>query len=144
MIDDIKQAIVNKLVELYSSGYTIYDEDIPQNFKTPSFLITLIEQEYSKRINTKYNSLCSFDVAYFSNKDVPEIKADCLTVQEALLRGFDFISTTDQEKFKVTNKNARITDNVLHITFDISYSEMIAKTDVVMQTQETNTDLKED
>jgi len=143
MIDDIKQAIVSKLVELYSS-HTIYDEDIPQNFKTPSFLITLIEQEYRKRINTKYNSSCSFDVAYFSNKDVPEIKADCLTVQETLLRGFDFIGAAGKEKFRVLNKVARITDNVLHITFEVSYSEMIAKTEVAMQTQETNSNLKED
>ncbi|MDD2401694.1 MAG: hypothetical protein PHD60_05720 [Clostridia bacterium] len=136
MISDIKQAIVNKLLEIYPSGYTIYDEDIPQNFKTPSFLITLIEQDYSKRLNTIYKGLVSFDVAYFSDKGIAKIKADCLQKQEALLRAFDFIGT-----YKVLNKNARITDNVLHMTFDVSYSEVKTETEIPMQTQETTTNI---
>ena len=67
MISEIKQAIAQKIHELYPS-VTIYDEDIPQNFKTPSFLVTVIEQSYGKRLTNKYNSTVSFDVAYFSDK----------------------------------------------------------------------------
>jgi hypothetical protein len=76
MINDVKQAIVNKLLELYPT-YTIYDEDVPQNFKKPSFLVTMIEQNYGKRLNNKYNSTIAFDVAYFSDKGKNEIKSDC-------------------------------------------------------------------
>lgn len=135
MINSVKQAIVNKLIELYP-GYTIYDEDVPQNFKTQSFLITLIEQDYNKRINTKYKSLLSFDIAYFSDKGVTEIKNDCLNVQLELFRDFDLIS-----KFRVLNKQASIIDNVLHVTFDINYSELVVDVGVPMQTQQTNTNL---
>src|SRR5665648_84131 len=102
MINSVKQAIVTKLLELHPS-YTIYDEDVPQNFKTQSFLITLIEQDYSKRINVKYKSLLTFDVAYYSNKGIEEIKNDCQTVQLGLLRNFDLIS-----KHRVLNKQASI------------------------------------
>lgn len=118
MINSVKQAIVNKLLELYP-GITIYDEDIPQNFKTPSFLITVIDQEYSKRLDNKYKSTINFDVAYFSNKAKTEIKGDCLEVQLRLLRNFDLLN-----KIRALEKQATITDNVLHLMFKVKYSEL--------------------
>lgn len=138
MISSVKQAIVNKLSELYpsSDGYTIYDEDIPQNFMKPSFLITLKDQNYSKRMNVKFKSLLSFDLTYFSNKEVTGIKADCLEVELTLFRGFDIIDT-----YRVLNKHATITDNVLHLTFDVNYSEINATVETKMQQLQTNTNL---
>jgi len=135
MINSVKQAIVDKLVELYS-GYTIYDEDVPQNFKKKSFLITMIEQDYNKRLNTKYKSLMSFDIAYFSDKKVTEIKADCVLVQLNLLRSFDLISG-----YRILNKQATTTDNVLHFTFDVKYSEIKEEIATIMQTETTNTNI---
>lgn len=135
MINEIKQAIADKLEELYS-GYTIYDEDIPQNFKTPSFLVTVIEQNYGKRLANKYNSTVSFDVAYFSNKGKNEIKSDCQAVQVNLLRAFDLMGG-----FRAQNLQATIVDNVLHITFDVKYSELKIEEFAKMQTQTTNTNL---
>lgn len=120
MIDNVKQAIVNKIAELYPPPtYTIYDEDVPQNFKKDSFLITLTDQDYEKRMNVKFDSLLSFDVAYFSKNKVTEIKEDCLEVQLKLFRGMDLIGN-----HRVLNKQATITDNVLHFTFNINYSEI--------------------
>ena len=117
MISNIRQQIVNKLIELYPTN-TIYVDDVPQNFKKPSFLINLIEQDYNKRMNVKYNSLLSFDVAYFSNSK--KLKEDCQEVQLKLFRGFDLIGS-----YRVLNKQANITDNVLHFTFDVNYSELL-------------------
>ena len=135
MIDDVKQAIVNKLLEVFP-GYTIYDEDIPQNFKTPSFLVTVIEHSYGKRLDNKYNSTVSFDVAYFSNKGKNKIKSDCQAVQVNLLRAFDLMGG-----FRAQSLRATIVDNVLHITFDVRYSEIKKTTEVQMSEQTTNTSL---
>lgn len=135
MINNIKQAIVNQLLELYPT-YTIYDGDVPQNFKTPSFLIALIEQDYNKRLNNKFKSLLSFDIAYFSDKGITEIKNDCLEVQLNLFRGFDLIST-----YRAFNKQATIVDNVLHVTFNINYSEIKYEEFTKMQEQQTNTNI---
>ena len=131
MIDEIKQAIAQKILEQYPSS-TIYDEDIPQNFKTPSFLITVIEQNYGKRLANKYNSTVSFDVAYFSDKDKGEIKSDCQAVQVNLLRAFDLMGG-----FRAQNLQATIVDNVLHITFNVNYSELKIEEFAKMQTQTT-------
>lgn len=138
MINSIKQAIVNKLLEIYPEA-TIYDEDIPQNFKKHSFLLSLINQDYDKRISNKYKTKISFDVAYFSEKDKTEIKNDCLEVQLNLFRNFDLIDT-----FRVINKQTNITDNVLHFTFEVNYSEIIEDLENKIQKQEINTNLKEE
>ena len=135
MINEFMQAIAQKIHEQYPSA-TIYDEDIPQNFKTPSFLVTVIEQSYGKRLANKYNSTVSFDVAYFSDKKKNEIKSDCQAVMVNLLRAFDLLDT-----FRARNLQANITDNVLHITFNVNYSELKIEEFAKMQTQTTNTNL---
>lgn len=137
MISDIKSAIINKLKVTYPAITKRYtDDNVPQNFAKPSFFVSVIDQDYEKRIRTKYKGLLSFDLAYFSDKDVATIKSDCLAMQETLLREFDLVGS-----FRIQNKNARTTDNVLHMTFDVNYSEMKVETSVPMQTQTTNTNL---
>ena len=135
MISEIKQAIAQKILELYPSA-TVYADDIPQNFKTPSFLVTLIEQNYSKRLDNKFTSTVSLDLAYFSDKEKSDIKSDCQAVQVDILRAFEFVGS-----FRIQNKQATIADNVLHITFDVSYSELKIEEFAKMQKQTTNTNV---
>ncbi len=136
MINEIRQAVINKLAALCPSVTRRYLDDVPQNFKPAAFMLSVFEQDHGKRMNTKYRSTISFDLAYFSDKGAADIKSDCLAMQEILLWGFDIVGT-----FRVLNKKARITDNVLHLLFDIEYSEMISVTDPLMQTKHTKTNL---
>lgn len=139
MINDIQLAIVAKLKELFPDGsrkIRRYIDDIPQDFKKPAFVLFEVDQDYSKRLNTKYKGRITFDLAFFSDKAAQEIKSDCQTIQEELLRGFDYFGA-----FRALNKNARITDNVLHMTFDVNYSEMKVTAEAQMQTVDTNTNI---
>lgn len=137
MINDIKECIVETLLEIYPN-ITIYDEDIPQNFKTPSFLITLTDHQYAKRINNKFDSEISFDISFFSSKENYEIKADCLNTQQELFRCFDFIS-----RYRALDKEATIVDNVLHFKFNVKYSEIKEMDEVKIQNKDINTNIKE-
>ena len=132
MINDIKQCIVDNLLNVYP-GITIYDEDIPQNFKTPSFLITLTDHNYNKRINNKFNGEVSFDISFFSSKDKFEIKNDCFKTQQDLFRNFDLIT-----KYRALDKESTIVDNVLHFTFKIKYSEINDIEELKMMAAEIN------
>jgi hypothetical protein len=134
MISDVKAAIVSKLQGVYPDGYVIYDEELPETISRPSFLITLMGQSYNKRLFNKYTSELSFDITYLS--DQTAIRSDCLRVQEDLLQAFDFVDT-----FKVRNKNAKVTDNVLHFTFGIRYSELKEDQSDLMQQKQINTNL---
>lgn len=135
MIAEIKQSIVYKLRELYST-HKRYTDNVPQNFTTPAFAVMQIDQDYSKRLNIINKGRVSYDILYFSDKPVTAIKSDCQVVQETLFREFDLVGT-----FRILNKNAEIVDNVLHFTFDINYSEMRVESINPMQTQTTNTNI---
>jgi hypothetical protein len=140
MISDIQKAIAVECAYLYPSC-TVYKDYDPQNFKTPSFLITIADHTYGKRTGTINNSLVSFDLQYFSGvptTNIAGIRADCHAVQENLFRAFDIVGI-----FRILNKSARITDEVLHFTFDIKYSEIKTVTETAMQTMTEKTGLKE-
>lgn len=120
MITDMQSALAAQLKSLYPLS-TVYLDYVPQNFKTPSFLIEIIDQGYGKRLQGTFRGTCSFDLQYFSAvklTDIAGIEADCHAVQEVLLRELDLIGT-----FRALNKAAKTTDNVLHLTFDIKYCE---------------------
>jgi len=134
MISDLKTAIVSKLLEVYPTGYVTYDEDLPESISKPAFLIQVTKQSYNRQLRNKFNCEISVDIAYYSNQLA--IRANCIQVQESLLKAFDMIDT-----FQVINKIAKITDNVLHFTFDIRYSEVIEEEMCAMQQQQTNTKL---
>lgn len=135
MINSLKQAIKDKLAVLYPAA-KIYDEELPTSLERPSFFIALTKQEYKKLIGNKYKSVLSFEIAYYSDKATVDLKTDCLEKQLQLFRAFDLLNTV-----RVINKQANITESVLHFTFEMSYSEMIVENDPVMQTQTTNTNL---
>lgn len=135
MINNIKQAIADKLKALYPVN-SIYTEDVPQDFKKSSFMITLADQDYNKRLSNKYKSLLTFDVSYFSDKSKTEIKEDCQAVQMDLFRGFDLVGG-----YRIKSKQAITVDNVLHFTFNIEVSEMLKEDYIKMQKQQTNTNI---
>ncbi len=132
MISEIKQAIKDMLLAVYPDGYSIYDEELPEGYSKPAFYLTLINQNYSRRMNNKFTSLLSFDLAYYSSS--AESRTDCIGIQQELLRAFHTVST-----YHVLNRNAKITDNVLHFTFDIRYGEMLQEEGTPMQQQQINT-----
>lgn len=140
MIPEIQKAIAAAASALYP-GCTVYKDYDPQNFKMPSFLITIADQDYAKRLGTVNKGKVSVDLQYFSGvsaTNIAGVRADCLVAQENLLHGFDLIGG-----FRVINKDARITDNVLHFTFDIKYSEILVSDETKMNIMQTNTSIKE-
>ncbi len=136
MINDIRQAVINKLIEVYPAITERWLDTALQDFTPPAFQLNVTGHSYTKRLSNKYNAILSMELAYFSDADNQSKISDCLEKQETLLRALDFVGT-----YKVNNKNAQITDAVLHITFDVSYSEMKQDTAILMQTQTNNMEL---
>jgi hypothetical protein len=136
MVSSINEGIKNKLLSIYPD-ITIYDEKVPQKFKTPSFFISIYNQDYEKRLNEKYRSTVNYDISYFANDEYKN--NEMYLVQENLLREFRDIDT-----FRATNIRSTITDDVLHIMFDVKYSEILIVNYIKMNKLESNTDIKEE
>ncbi len=136
MVSSINDEVKNKLLSLYP-GITIYDEKVPQKFKTPSFFISIYDQDYEKRLNTKYKSTISYDISYFPHEEYNK-NNEMYIVQENLIREF-----IDMDTFRALNIKANITDDVLHIMFDVKYSEALSINETKMNNLNTNTGIKE-
>ncbi len=134
MISEVKKEIKNKLLELYPTGYEIYDEDLPASMSKPSFLIQVTNHNFSRLPGNRFINDLSFDLCYYSNQTA--IRTDCITIQEILLQSFETVGT-----YRPENMTAKITDNVLNFTFNIRYKEKIEEEFCAIQQQQTNTKL---
>ena len=118
---------------------TVYREDVPQNFKIPSFMVTAYEQNPSRGINGRLKNTVNLDVLYFpENKGKTELLEECWTVGQVLTREFAVPG------FKIKNRNLKIEDNVLHFMFDVDYREYNDIPGVKMRTQTIDERIKEE
>lgn len=115
----------------------VYKEDVPQNFKQPSFLISFYDQNPSKGINGRLKNTVRVDVAYFPESR-QEANGECWEVGQKLLRELEI------DGFKIKNRNLKITDKVQHFMFDVDYREYLATDTQTMQTLSQDTDIKEE
>lgn len=135
--------MINELYKAIAAGLklikfcTIYREDVPQDFVTPCFMVTLYDQNPSRGINGRMKNSVRVDVLYFPEDDV-DYQEECWTVGESLRREFQ------PTGFKIKNRNMKITDKVLHFLFDVDYTEYQEKSDVKMQSMSQNTVIKEE
>lgn len=136
---------INELYKSIAAGLkavkscTVYLEDVPQNFKTPSFMVTIYDQNPSRGINGRLKNEVSLDVLYFpENKGRAELQEECWSVGQALTREFA------APGFKIKNRNLKIEDNVLHFMFDVDYREYNDIPGVKMRTQTIDERIKEE
>lgn len=135
MINELYKAIAAGLKSVKSC--TVYREDVPENFVTPSFMVTLYDQNPSRGINGRLKNSVRVDVLYFPENEV-DYQEECWTVGESLRREFQ------PAGFKIKNRNMKITDKVLHFLFDVDYTEYRDESDVKMQSMSQNTEIKEE
>lgn len=135
MINELYKAIAAGLKSVKS--FTVYREDVPENFSTPSFMVTLYDQNPSSGINGRLKNSVRVDILYFPENEV-DYQEECWTVGESLRREFQ------PAGFKIKNRNMKITDKVLHFLFDVDYTEYRDESDVKMQSMSQNTEIKEE
>ena len=114
--------MMNKLYQAIGTGLKavkecrIYQEDVPQNFKKPCFMVTFYDQNPTRGINGRLKNTVRVDLLYFPENE-PEYQRECWSVSEDLTREFRI------QEFKIKNRNSKITDRVLHFMFDVDYRE---------------------
>lgn len=137
--------MINELYQGVNAGLklvkdcTVYQEEVPQNFKKPSFLVTIYEQNPSRGINGRLKNEVNMDILYFpENRGKAELQEECWSVGQALSREFAVPG------FKIRNRNLKIEDYVLHFMFDVDYREYKDIPGVKMRTQTLDVQVKEE
>lgn len=139
-ISDVIEAFAERLAQLYPNA-TIYQDKTHQEFETPSFYISIAELQYRKDLHNRYVAELLVDIAYFTDRH-DEVMTDCALVAENLLRNLEVIGT--DAKFRVTGKQSRVTDDVLHIMSDVIYREIDPTEAALLQDMGLVTNLKEE
>lgn len=136
----IKQAIAQTLYKKYHC--TIYENDIPNGFSTPCFVIYTYDMDSSRLINNGFKNTIDFDVVYFSDEQSERVKWSLDKVQHELSHVHTV--TDGVETFRLKDRKFSIVDDVLHWKFSVDYRELEIDTDSeLLENLEVNSQVKE-
>jgi hypothetical protein len=125
MIHHLKDQIKNKLQELYTEC-TIYDEDLPETYNKPAFLVTVLSHSVLKGLAGKQKNQINIDITYYAASS-SAIRGECFTVGTKLIEEF---SLSD---YQIKNTKVQTTDNVMHFTFETQYITKEQKSETIME-----------
>ena len=142
MVDILYKAIAVECRSSVPEFKKIHRDNIPQNMEFPCVLVEIIETTANRRLAERQRIKQNFDVQYFPGDESENRRKECEKVKQEMLRRFDVISA-DGISFYVRNKNASIVDDVLHLMFDVTYTEYEEKKIPKMEEMNTNLETEE-
>lgn len=141
MIKELVSAISKTLHEHWSGAYTIYKENVPQNFDEPCFVINYVAQYGSPQLPTRHLIKNKFDIHFFPKQGENE-KSQMYAVADELYFALQYIKVLDNF-VRGTKMSSEIVDGVLHffVNYDVfviqSWDEVPHMTEVT-STQRSN------
>lgn len=125
-IKDIITAISIKLNQKFGDDIRIYDDEIPQGFQAPAFLIFFLNVENIRQIGNRWRVNTLFNIQYFPRNGRSEASNMSLKVQQALKE----ITLLNGSVMLGTNANSEIVDGNAHnfINFNFYLQEVEVKT----------------
>lgn len=142
MVESLYKAIAAECRSSVPELKKIYRDNIPQNMEFPCILVEIVETTAKRRLSERQRIKQNFDVQYFPGDESENRRKECEKVKQKMLRRFDVVSA-DGISFYVRNKNASIVDDVLHLLFDVTYTEYEKKEIPKMEEMNTNIETEE-
>lgn len=142
MVESLYKAIAAECRSSVPELKKIYRDNIPQNMEFPCILVEITKTTANRRLSERQRIKQNFDVQYFPGDESENCRKECEKVKQKMLRRFDVVSA-DGISFYVRNKNASIVDDVLHLLFDVTYTEYEKKEIPKMEEMNTNIETEE-
>ena len=142
MVESLYKAIAAECRSSVPELKKFYRDNIPQNMEFPCILVEITETTVNRRLSERQRIKQNFDVQYFPGDESENRRKECEKVKQKMLRRFDVVSA-DGISFYVRNKNASIVDDVLHLLFDVTYTEYEKKEIPKMEEMNTNIETEE-
>lgn len=142
MVESLYKAIAAECRSSVPELKKIYRDNIPQNMEFPCILVEITETTANRRLSERQRIKQNFDVQYFPGGESENRRKEGEKVKQKMLRRFDVISA-DGISFYVRSKSASIVDDVLHLMFDVTYTEYEEKEIPKMEEMNTNLETEE-
>jgi len=131
MISEIKQAIIDKLQELYPQAH-IYEGKLPADYQRSAFLAVITETSYAKGLGSRFNASVTFDLAYYP-ADMEHFHSESYQISEEVCRALSLLNT-----YSISQITAKLEEALLHIRFTVPYSEIKTQIEIKMNELEMN------
>ena len=112
MLNEIMNAISQKIRSVFGSEYKIYFDEIAQGFKEPCFFISLLQANQKQIIGNRYFREHFFDIHYYP-KSTAGITREVNEVTDKLLMALEYISIGG-DLIRGTKMKHEVHDDVLH------------------------------
>lgn len=122
-LENIKNAVSQKLDDLFGDEYSIYTEEVKQGLNPPAFFIQFIEPTKRQVLDNRYFRTHPLDIVFFPVENGTELK-QCENVSETLFDGMEYI-TVDGDICRGSKMHYEIVDKVLH--FFVQYNMSVLK-----------------
>lgn len=142
MVESLYKAIAAECRSSVPELKKIYRDNIPQNMEFPCIFVEIVETTAKRRLSERQRIKQNFDVQYFPGDESENRRKECEKVKQEMLRHFDVIRA-DGISFYVRSKSASIVDDVLHLMFDVTYTEYEEKEIPKMEEMNTNLETEE-
>ena len=133
MTEEIVKGISRALYGTFGDEYTIYKDNVPQNFDEPCFSIVYIIGNIQQKAPNRYLSQNHFDVQYFPKDEIAS-RSEMVAIVESLFLSLEYINVLDN-LCRGTKMSYEIIDDVLH--FFVNYDLFVTKDSVNAPTMRT-------
>lgn len=116
-INSIRAGVANALGAAFPD-VTIYDEEIPQGFVSPSFFIKLLTAAQEKELYRRYNRAHAFDIHFFPAG--PYYNEQAHSMAEKLYEVLENVDI-DGAVYRGTGMNHEVVDRTLHFFVDLNF-----------------------
>lgn len=136
-IDDVINAVILSLQEIFGDGYKYYPENIGQNMEEPCFYVQYLSGNEKYLVGNRYSSLSHF-VIHGHVEDTLNKKSD-LNKMATNLYQLEYIQLKNGDLIRLENRNSNIEDDVIIFYFDVNVHLIKKKIDNSVNMQNINT-----
>lgn len=136
-MDDFINAIANQLNRLFPE-IPIYDEEVPQNFQTPSFYVYQESSTLNNHLMNRDKRFIRLGIMYSPDENKP-INEQCRQVETIILNSFRYI---DDIQCNVFGLETQMEDKMLSIRFKVRYRVKYVESNMKMVDLEQRGEIK--
>lgn len=126
-IDDIIDAVILSLEEIFGDKYKYYPENIGQNMELPCFYIKYLKGKEDYLVGNRYSSKSSF-VIHGHVEDTLD-KKEKLNKMATSLYELEYIKLKNGNLIRLENRNSNIEDDIVIFYFDVNVHLIKKKND---------------
>ncbi len=136
MYNDILDAVVRRLKELFGEDCGIFTEPVGQGTNGPCFFVCLQESTEKNMVGLRHFRKTEVLIRYLP-QETPQTLREMNQAAEILMDGMEYITLTDGSLLRGTGLSAKTDPETRALTFRVSYNMFVIKAGQEETTMET-------